>query len=216
MKSHIRNILSRAGILPTVDLARRLPEIAAWLRQGCVGVAPAPVKRLVLSAYLKKYSISNFVETGTHLGDTLAFVARDRNVAATSIELDEQYFSAASGRFAAYPNVTLLQGDSGKVLPSLVERIKAPTLFWLDGHYSGAGTGRGELDTPVSAELESILSSSVNGHVVLIDDARLFNGEDDYPHLDRLLELVRENGKFEIEVSTDIVRLTPVTPGHAQ
>lgn len=210
MKKLIKHGLSRSGLLPKVDLTRRLPEITAWLRNGCTGVAPPPVKRLVLGAYLKRFGLRQFIETGTHLGDTVAYVAQDRQVQATSIELDDAYYEAARQRFAGYPNVTILHGDSGLILPQLVRQLTAPALFWLDGHYSGGVTGKGELDTPVSAELAAILDSKVKGHVILIDDVRCFDGTHDYPYLDRLLETVRMNGNYRAEVSTDIVRLIPV------
>ncbi len=215
MKNLIRNEFSRAGILPAIDLIRRLPEIVSWLRRGCTGIAPAPVKRMVITAYMRAYDILEFVETGTHIGDTLAFIARDKRVHATSIELDEGYFRAAEERFATYSNVTLLHGDSAELLPPLMHSIRRPTLFWLDGHYSGDGTGRGDLVTPICAELESILDSQVKGHVVLIDDARLFDGSDDYPHLDKVLERIRSKGAFNAEVSADIIRLTPTRPNAA-
>lgn len=164
---------------------------------------------MVLSAYRRQFGLTQFIETGTHLGDTLAYIAQQKSVHATSIELDETYYRAAKQRFIGYSNVTMLQGDSGKLLPELVYRLQTPALFWLDGHYSGGDTGKGELDTPVSVELDAILGLPVKGHVILIDDARCFDGTQDYPHLDRLLETVRRNNTYHIEVSTDIIRLTP-------
>ena len=209
MKTIIKHNLSRLGILPMLDLIRRLPEIVRWIQAGCTGIASPPVKRMVLSTYRKRYGLTNFIETGTHLGDTLAYIAKQKMVYVTSIELDEAYYLAAKQRFVGYPNVTLLHGDSGKLLPEQVCQLKTPTLFWLDGHYSGGDTGKSELHTPISAELEAILDSPVKGHVILIDDARLFDGTQDYPHLDRVLETVRRKNAYHIEVSTDIIRLTP-------
>jgi len=197
------------GILPMLELIRRLPEIVRWIQAGCTSIAPAPVKHMVLSTYRKQYGLTSFIETGTHLGDTLAYIAKQKMVHVTSIELDEAYYRAAKKRFVRYPNVTLLQGDSGKLLPEQVSQLQIPTLFWLDGHYSGGDTGKGELHTPISAELEAILDSSIKGHVILIDDARLFDGTQDYPHLDQLLETVRRKKTYHIEVSADISRLTP-------
>lgn len=208
MKTTINHNLSRLGLLPTFDLIRRLTEIARWIQAGCAGITPPPVKRMVLSAYRTQYGLTQFIETGTHLGDPLAYIAQQKSVHATSIELDEAYYRAAKQRFIEYPNVTVLQGDSGKLLPDPVRQLQIPALFWLDGHYSGGDMGKGELDTPVSAELEAILDSSVKGHVTPIDNARCFDGSQDYPYLDRLLEMVRRKKTYHIEISTDIIRLT--------
>ncbi len=209
MKLAIKHKLSKVGILSYIDLVRRLPQISRWIGTGCMGMPPQPVKQMIISAYLRRYALHQFVETGTHLGDTLAYIAHDKTVMCTSIELADNYYQAAMQRFASYANVTLLQGDSGTVLSELVRILSAPALFWLDGHYSGGDTGKAKLDTPVSAELEAILDSPVKGHVVLIDDARCFDGTRDYPQLERILETVRRKNIYYIEVSADIIRLTP-------
>lgn len=209
MKLAIKHQLSNIGIWSHLDLVRRLPEITRWIGAGCTGIAPPPVKRMVLAAYLRRFDLHQFVETGTHLGDTLAYIAFDKAVKCTSIELADSYYQLAMQRFASYTNVNLLKGDSGTVLPEFVRTSRAPALFWLDGHYSGGITARGEMDTPVSAELQAILDSPIKNHVILIDDARCFDGTNYYPHLDALLNMVRENAAYHIEVSADIIRLTP-------
>lgn len=175
MKKFIKHKLSRLGLLPLLELIRRLPEIARWIQAGCTGIAPPSVKRLVIEAYRRQYSLAQFIETGTHVGDTLAFIAQKKGIHATSIELDETYYRAAKQRFVGYQNVTLLHGDGGKLQP----------------------------------ELDAILVSLVKGHAILIDDARCFDGTYSHPHLDQLLETVRRNNTYHIEVSTDIIRLTP-------
>lgn len=209
MKKIIKNSFSRIGLFHILDFIRRLPEIRRWIKAGCTGIAPSPIKRMVISAYRERYGLNQFIESGTYLGDTVAYVAQQKNVRATSIELDDAYFLSAKERFRSYPNVRILQGDSGKLLPEIVQRLQTPALFWLDGHYSGGDTGMGALNTPVNAELNAILNSSVEGHVVLIDDAHCFDGTRDYPHLDKLLETVRRKNTHYIDVSTDIIRLTP-------
>jgi len=192
IKIALKHRLSRFGILPHVDSLRRLAETNRWIENGCTGVAPPPVKRKILMAYLRTFSLTQFIETGTYLGDTLAYIARDKRIQCSSIELADRYFQDARDRFAAYPNVKLFHGDSGALLPDLVRQLKSPALFWLDGHYSGGETARSVLDTPISAELHSILESPVRNHVVLVDDVRCFDGKHGYPFLDELLKTVRE------------------------
>ena len=211
MKTLLKHYLSRLGLLPHLDALRRLPETLRWINNGCTGFAPPPVKRKILWAYLHKYAISQFIETGTHLGDTLAYIAQDKTKRCTSIELADVYYYQALTRFKSYSNVRLLHGDSGILMPALVKQLSAPALFWLDGHYSGGLTGQGEIDTPVSAELMEILTSPCKTHVILIDDARFFNGSNGYPHLDDLIKTVREQSDYCVEVSADIIRITPIS-----
>lgn len=209
IKNRLKYELSEFGLYPHIDFWRQMPAIIRWVRHGCSGSAPGPVKRLIISAYLKKYGIKRFVETGTYLGDTLAYIASKKIVRCTSVELADEYYLKALDRFSSYSNVNVMQGDSGVVIPQVVESLQEPALFWLDGHYSGTGTGRAEADTPISSELTSILGSPITGHVILIDDARCFDGTNSYPHLDLLLQIVRNHGGYKIEVSADIIRLVP-------
>ncbi len=55
-----------------------------------------------------------------------------------------------------------------------------------------------------------MLASPINGHVILVDDARLFDGTHDYPVLDELIRAVRAEGRFNVAVSADIIRFTPL------
>jgi hypothetical protein len=132
--------------------------------------------------------LKQFVETGTYLGDTLEYIARE-GVDCMSIELSEQLYAAATRRFAGFENVNLILGDSAQEMPKLLTRLGKPTLFWLDGHYSCGFTARGETDSPIIAELEAIYNHPIAGHVILIDDARCFNGINDYPRLDDLISV---------------------------
>ncbi len=211
MKTFLKHKLSEAGLFPVLDSLRHRLATQAWLNAGCTGIAPPPIKRRILIAYLQRFGLNHFIETGTYLGDTLALVAQNKRVKVSSIELDDAYYQAALQRFKNYSNVNLLKGDSGVELPRLVRELTEPALFWLDGHYSGGTTAQGEVDTPVSVELKSILTSPIHGHLILIDDARCFDGTHDYPHLDQLLATVRQDGKYDINVSADIIRLTPKT-----
>lgn len=212
MKIALKNTVRRLGLFPAIDTARRLPEIVRWLNDGCRGVAPPPIKRRVIQSYLRRYQLRTFIETGTHLGDTLAEVAQDPALRAISVELADDYYSAAVRRFASYPNVELHHGDSGQLMPQIVAGLKVPALFWLDGHYSGGTTAKGAMETPVSDELLAILASPVAGHVILVDDVRLFDGSHDYPQLDVFLAAIRAGGQYRAEISADVLRLTPTGP----
>jgi hypothetical protein len=83
---------------------------------------------------------------------------------------------------------------------SLVE----PALFWLDGHYSGGVTARGESDTPIYAELVHVLGSS-HKNVIVIDDARCFGSGAKYPTIEALTAFVRR----PIKVENDAIILEP-------
>jgi hypothetical protein len=208
MKTQAKKILVDSGIWYPLNLIRNVPPTFKWLQDGCRGVAPHPVKMMVVKSYLKRFSISNFVETGTYLGETLGYIAQT-GVTCSSIELSQELYEAACHRFAKFDNVTLIQGDSSKCLPELLAVLDKPTLFWLDGHYSAGITAKADLDTPVSAELEAILAHPIKQHVILIDDMRCFDGTNDYPNLDKFLQKIREDGTYEVEVSADIIRLLP-------
>lgn len=162
----------------------------------------------VILANIRKFEIKKFIETGTFKGQTLSYIAQT-GIDCTSIELSEQLYAEALTNFHSYKNVALIQGDSGIKLPELLNSVFEPSCFWLDGHYSAGITARGELDTPISAELEAILTHPIKRHVILIDDARCFDGTNSYPHLDEILRVIRKDEHYRAEVSTDIIRIVP-------
>jgi hypothetical protein len=208
VKALIKGFLTRSGLWYPLNLVRTTPEILHWLQSGCTGVAPHTVKMMVVRSYLERFKIDQFVETGTYLGETLAYIATT-GVHCTSVELSPDLYGAACKRFNGYKNVKLVQGDSGQRLPEILKEINKPILFWLDGHYSSGVTSRAESNTPISTELNTILSHPIKQHVILIDDARCFDGTNDYPHLNDMLRVIREDGSYCAEVSTDIIRLLP-------
>lgn len=133
----------------------------------------------MLRTIAARYGLGTLVETGTATGEMLLKLAGDFDLL-VSIELAVPYFQVARQRTAHLPHVRLLNGDSERLLPDVVEELTEPALFFLDGHYSGPGTGRGRADTPVRAELDIICSGDVP-HVVVVDDARGFGVWRDYP-----------------------------------
>lgn len=124
-----------------------------------------------------------------------------------TIELDHTWWERAHDRFCKYPHVQVIQGDSGKVLPAILPSISVRCLFWLDAHFSGGETARATKHPPIEEELAAIRSHSRKDHVILIDDARLFDGAGGYPALDSVILLLREiNPEYAVEVVDDIIR----------
>ena len=131
-----------------------------------------------------------------------------------TIELSPELAILARRRFRQSPHIHILNGDSGQLLTTLLQTITVPCLFWLDGHYSGGVTAQATLDTPILAELQTIFAHPIKTHVILIDDARLFNGTADYPTLDQLKALFAEHRPdYVVTVHNDSIRAHP--PGQA-
>ena len=207
-KNKMKKFFLRFGLWYSLNQLRQAPEILYWLRSGCNGIAPHSIKMRVIESYVRKFLINTFIESGTYLGDTLGYIARN-GVQCISIELSRELYEAACLRFKTCKNIRLVYGDSGQKLPELLNEISKPVLFWLDGHYSYGITACSETHTPVSNELKAILNHPIKRHVVLIDDARCFDGKNNYPHLYDLLRIIWEDGNYTAEVSMDIIRLIP-------
>ena len=125
-----------------------------------------------------------------------------------SIELDAGLCMKARERFTDVPNVNIIQGDSSNILPDILASVKQPCLFWLDGHYSGDITAKGDLNTPIKKELERIFAHPIKNHVILIDDARCFTGQNDYPTMEDLKKFVaKKRPKWIFEIKNDIIRI---------
>jgi hypothetical protein len=190
LSNALRDLTQRAGLWPLLRGVRASlrGEVGAWVRAGCPDPAPNVVKIAIVRSYLARFGLPRFIETGTFWGAMTDAIGRT-GVRVDSIELDDRFFARARRVFADRPNITIHHGDSATVLPTLLETLDEPALFWLDAHYSGPGTARSELDTPISVELGAILRHA-RPHVILIDDARHFLGVDGYPRLGQLVEAV--------------------------
>ncbi len=167
------------------------------------------MKERTVRSYGREFGLRTLVETGTYMGDMIAAMKKDFD-RIYSIELSEQLHEEARRRFERYEHIHLLRGDSGVELGKLMGELDGPALFWLDGHYSGGLTAKGEKDTPIREELLHVLSDTEANHVILIDDARCFGNRTDYPTIEQLSELVaskRPGAGFS--VGDDIIRITP-------
>lgn len=206
----VRKRARAVGVLPVLQRVRAAVrrDINRWVAGGCQSPAPEVVKKSVVRHYVTSCNTPVFIETGTFLANMVEFIAAT-GVQCHSIEIDEALHARATKLLSHRRNIRFILGDSAEELPRLIGSIKTPATFWLDGHYSGQGTGRGEVDTPISAELEAILNHPVKQHVILIDDARCFDGQSDYPKLHELLARFDSHPDYRAWVSTDIIRIVP-------
>jgi FkbM family methyltransferase len=185
-------------------------EVENWIAQGKPVPTPHAVKQEAVRYHAEKYSLNTLVETGTYLGD-MVFSMKDIFKKIISIELGSDLYLQARNRFWGLSHIDIIQGDSGQVFSVILPKISDSCLFWLDGHYSAGITARGDLQTPILQELQAIFShSQKDNHVLLIDDARCFTGQDDYPNINELKELVSQHlPNHSWEIKDDIIRIYP-------
>ena len=215
-KSFVRKILMhtplwdlRQAHLDRLQRSADETAIQIWQKNDFPVPPPESVKRRTLAAYGSAFQIGTLIETGTFRGDTIQAL-RGQFQQLYSIELGRELAARAQFRFRKHSKIKIIEGDSGAVLPTLLSNIRTPCLFWLDGHYSGGVTAQGNIDTPIGQELKIILSHPIRDHVILIDDARLFNGTQDYPTIDELKQLFAEmRPDFQFSVANDVIRACP-------
>lgn len=181
-------------------------RISDWNKKGNPVPPPHAIKQKNILDYGKRYGCTTLVETGTFMGDMIEAVQYDFKKI-YSIELVEFIRDLTMERFKNKTNIEILLGDSSVMLAKVVKQLTEPALFWLDGHYSGGDTGIGEKVCPIYGEMDAVLASPYP-HVILIDDARCFNGQDDYPTIEELASYMKKQEReSNFEVKDDIIRI---------
>ena len=206
MTESIRERWRRFSVSPALIGFTRRRVALQWRIRGRPLPPPHVVKQLAILRYQRSRKFATFVETGTFTGEMVeAMGPHFRRL--ISIEMSPQIHQAAQQRFAGDPHIQLLLGDSALVLPRVLEQIREPALFWLDGHFMGGSTARSHDDSPVRHELSALLAHPVRGHLILIDDARLFDGTAGYPTISELRAWIqRDRPGSEVQVEDDIIR----------
>jgi len=196
------------GFADMVESARKAEKYRRVIvKSGFVVPLPPFMKRSILLRFALDHGCKTFVETGTQYGDT-PWLFRGRFQAIYTIELSSRLAAIARDRFRNYPHIQVVEGDSGEKLASLLPSLKSKTLFWLDGHYSAGVTAQGTLDCPIYAELQSIFEKCPVPFVILIDDARCFGTEKDYPTLMELEHFVKGRIPSSVtNVTNDIISI---------
>lgn len=188
-----------------IDVIRGKKKLSSFFKKPLY--LPQNKKEKIIKKYFKNFDCKIFVETGTYLGDT-TFAMKDIAEKIYTIELSDELYKNAVLRFQDYKNITCLHGDSAVVLIEVLKQINEKTLFWLDGHYSSGITARGVKDTPILEELEIIYNAKKLNHILLIDDARCFDGKSDYPSIEELKKYILSKWPdAHIESAKDIIRV---------
>lgn len=205
MKQAVRQFIPK-GIFDAIKEIETNYEYKKWENAGKPIPPSSPVKRLVIREYQKQTGHQVLVETGTYKGD-MVYCQMNHFREIYSVELADFYYEQAVRRFKKYPQIHLYHGDSAKMLGQMINEIEEPIIFWLDGHYSGGMTAKGEQECPIWGELDKIFPTSAS-HVLLIDDARCFVGENGYPTLDELrMYFDKLEIPYTFEVDCDVIRV---------
>jgi hypothetical protein len=204
----IRSLLKRLPIYTAFKQLGHYPDYWYWKVRGEPRRIPHLLKQRTVLEYARAYRLTTLVETGTYYGEMIAAVGKHFQ-RIYSIELDARLAKLAQQRFCGNARVEIIEGDSQKVVPRLLQQINEGCLWWLDAGYCG---WIGELGNPnrLGSELNSILSDRRFTHVVLMDDADGVNGEGGSPTLDELIGSIQSNyPDRQVEVVRNIIRITP-------
>ena len=153
--------------------------------------------------YIKKFSLKNYVETGTGEGATLIHSLHSSFDKTYSVEINSLIFESAKHRFKARIDTgecNLWFGNSFEKLPEILKEVKGNTLFFLDAHFPGADFhlaaygDEKDYDTrlPLEKEIEAIVSNRDTANdVFIIDDLIIFE-PDGGPYEHGALNLSRD------------------------
>ncbi len=190
------------------DRRRRESRYCEAIIRGAYPLPPQSVKLAVIRNNIPTPRPRVFVETGTYYGDTVAAV-KDMYENVISIEVDETLYKKACARFANDKNVRIAHGDCAREMPAILATLQEPAVFWLDGHYSGGETGKGEVEDPILISLNQIAAHPVRDHVIFIDDARTFDGREGRPDISAVFNCIKKiDSLYIIRVQSDIIVAT--------
>lgn len=164
--------------------------------------------------------IKVFIETGTYKGETAEWASRHFQHV-TTIEAFRPRFDKTSARLANTPRLRMMYGDSRVVLAQVLSEIAEPVMLWLDAHWCGLGASDAHEVTgdecPLRDELDAINNHAwASEHIILIDDARLFENPPPFPHDPKqwpsMVEIRRELARFprSFAVFNDMIIAVPL------
>lgn len=169
--------------------------------------------RWLIRALSVRFGIRSFVETGTLEGHTAALAASIIPVVHT-IEISPAMYQKAIPECRTNANIHRHLGSSVDVIPQILAGLPQPTLWYLDGHWSGIGKKLGP-ECPVLQELQYLKDRPQD--VIVVDDARLFiappgppHDPEQWPNMNQVIEAMRStDGSRSVQLCIDSLIGTP-------
>jgi hypothetical protein len=202
----LRKFLRRTPFYGLYKAAGHYPDYWYWKLRGEPLRSPHLLKQRAVREYADRYGLRVLVETGTYYGEMVAAM-RQRFDEIYSIEYDHALAVRARQKFARWPHIHILEGDSQKKIPEILATLNQPALFWLDAGYYGWAGLQGDKQR-LTVELDSILQHKIKDHIILMDDARGLSGENGAPTVDQVQQHIESAfpGR-KVEVKHDIMRI---------
>jgi hypothetical protein len=146
-----------------------------------------------LIAVARRTGARVLIETGTFRGVTTRRCARHFSRIYT-IELDHDLAVMAKRTLKAYRNCEVIEGDATREVTKILKRsdVGNDLLLFLDGHFSGIGTARGECEEPALDVLKVIANHKRRVAGIVIDDFREFGCQPGWPTKGELLKSVEQ------------------------
>jgi len=204
----LRNLLRRTPFYGLYKAAGHYPDYWYWKLRGEPVRSPHLLKQRTVREYAQRFGLRALVETGTYYGEMVAAM-KSRFAEIYSVEYDHALAVRAQNKFSHLAHIHILEGDSQKAIPEIVDKLAQPALFWLDAGYYGWAGLQGDKQR-LTSELEAILRDQRFRHVILMDDARGLNGQNGAPTVPQLKQHIESSfpGR-NVEVKHDILRITP-------
>jgi len=204
----LRKLLQRTPFYGLYKAAGHYPDYWYWKLRGEPIRSPHLVKQFTVREYAQRFGLRAMVETGTYYGEMVAAMKK-RFGEIYSVEYDHALAARSQAKFARWRHIHIIEGDSQKAIPEIIQSLTQPALFWLDAGYYGWAGLQGDKQR-LTVELDSILRDQRFQHVILMDDARGLNGQNGAPTIPELKQRIEaEFPRRKVEVKHDILRITP-------